>query len=167
MREYLNASRTLLRLFKACTWLAVAVGVCLAGAAAQTAANPETANDPQQQPAAIPAGPAMAVDITYITKQYPEPPPLSLLDKVLTDEGVQGARVALKENNMTGRMLNHSYALKETFIAGKDDVVAAFKELLASGQRLFVANLEQPDLLAIADLPEAREAIILNVRERR
>ena len=106
----------------------------------------------------------MAVDITYVTKQYPEPPPLSLLDKVLTDEGVQGARVALKENNMTGRMLNHSYALKETIIAGKDDVVAPFKELLASGQRLFVANLEQADLLAIADLPEARDAIILNVR---
>ncbi len=132
MREYLNASRTLLRLSGACTWLAVAVGVCLAGAAAQTAANPETANDTQQQqPAAIPAGPVMAVDITYVTKQYPEPPPLSLLDKVLTDEGVQGARVALKENNMTGRMLNHSYALKETIIAGKDDVVAPFKELLA------------------------------------
>ena len=106
----------------------------------------------------------MAVDITYITKQYPEPPPLSLLDKVLTDEGVQGARVALKENNMTGRMLNHSYALKEMIIAGKDDVVAPFKELLAAGQRLFVANLEQADLLAIADLPEARDAIILNVR---
>jgi ABC transporter substrate binding protein (PQQ-dependent alcohol dehydrogenase system) len=164
VREYLNASRTLLRLSRAGAGLAVAVSICLAGATAQTAANPEAANDQQQPPAAILAGPVMAVDIAYITKQYPEPPPLSLLDKVLTDEGVQGARVALKENNMTGRMLSHSYALKETIIAGKDDVVAPFKELLASGQRLFVANLEQADLLAIADLPEARDAIILNVR---
>jgi ABC transporter substrate binding protein (PQQ-dependent alcohol dehydrogenase system) len=141
--------------------LACALGVSVSAAAA----NPEDAARQQDAPAAVVgAGPAIAIDINYVTKKYPEPPPLSLLDKVLTDEGVQGARVALKENNMTGRMLNHSYALKETIVESKDDVVAAFKTLLDAGQRLFVANLDRADLVAVADLPEAKDAIILNVR---
>lgn len=146
-----------------CGLLTAAYGfVALAGAAL---ANPEaTAEKQPELPAAANAGPAVAVTINYITKKYPEPPPLSLLDKVLTDEGVQGARVALKENNMTGRMLNHSYELKETIVEKNDDVVAAFKGLLEGGQRLFVANLERADLVAVADLPEAKDAIILNVR---
>ena len=164
MCEFQQLSRKVLHLLNLGGWFIIAVAFCIAGAAAETAANPEATADQQTLVAATPAGPALAAEITYITKQYPEPPPLSLLDKVLTDEGVQGARVALKENNMTGRMLNHSYALHETTIPAKDEVVTPFKAMLASGQRLFVANLEQPDLLAIADLPEAREAIILNIR---
>lgn len=138
----------------------------LAFATAPAAANPEAAADkPAETPAAATAaGPSIDVTINYITKKYAEPLPLSLLDKPLTDEGVQGARVALKENNMTGRLLNHHFDLKETIVENKDDVVAAFKALLESGQRLFLANLERADLVAIADLPEAKDAIILNVR---
>lgn len=139
--------------------------LCMAASNSPAAANPEDAATPQPEaPAIAPSGPQVGVTIRYITKKYPEPPPLSLLDKVLTDEGVQGARVALKENNMTGRMLNHAYELKETIVEGKDDVTAAFKTLLADGERLFVANLELKDLVAVADLPEAKDAIILNVR---
>lgn len=137
----------------------------MAAVVAEAGANPEAATEkPPETPAAAQAGPQIDITITYITKKYPEPPPLSLLDKILTDEGVQGARVALKENNMTGRMLNHHYELKETIVESKDDVVAAFKEALSAGQRLFVANLDRADLVAVADLPEAKDAIILNVR---
>lgn len=143
--------------------LALAGLLCLS-AAASAAANPEAAAEAPPELSAAIAGPAINVTINYITKNYPEPPPLSLLDKVLTDEGVQGARVALKENSMTGRMLNHSYELKETIVERNDDVVAAFKGLLDAGQRLFVANLERADLVAVADLPGAKDAIILNVR---
>lgn len=129
---------------------------------AMAQANPEAESRPP--PPLATDQPALSLEINYITKKYDVPPPLSLLDKILTDEGVQGARVALKENNMTGRLINHAYTLKETIVARKDDVVAPFKEMLAAGQRFFIADLEQADLLAVADLPEAQDALILNVR---
>lgn len=142
---------------------AVVLGLVAAALTASvSAANPEaTAPHAAANPADLPA---LSVEISYITRKYAEPPPLSLLDKPLTDEGVQGARVALKENNMTGRLLNHTYTIQETSIGAKDDIVAPFKAMLAAGQRMFLANLEQPDLVAIADLPEARDAMIFNVR---
>lgn len=139
-------------------------GLLCLSAAASAAANPETAAEKDSGLPAVQAGPAIGVTINYVTKKYPEPPPLSLVDKVLTDEGVQGARVALRENNMTGRMLNHSYELKETVVAKDDDVATTFKSLLDAGERFFVADLERADLVAIADLPAAKDAIILNIR---
>ena len=110
------------------------------------------------------SGPSVSMTITYITKKYPEAPPLSLLDKLITDEGIQGARVALKENQMTGRLLNHTYELKEVNVPASEDIVKQGQERLAAGERFFIANLSEADLTAFADLPEAKDAIILNVR---
>src|SRR5690606_10462366 len=131
---------------------------------ANALANPAANTAVAEQPAAADADvPPLAVRIVYLTKKYREPPPLSLVDKVLTDEGVQGARVALKENNMTGRLLNHSYVLKEAVLPENADVVAPFKAMIDAGQRLFLADLEQKGLLAIGDVVEGRDAIILNI----
>ena len=70
------------------------------------AANPAAAIP--EAPTEAPPG-AMVTKIVYVGKRYPEPLPLSLLDKPLTDEGVQGARLGIKENNMTGRLLEQHF----------------------------------------------------------
>ena len=44
------------------------------------------------------------------------------------------------------------------------EVAAKAKETTGAGDSLIVADLEAPDLLAVADLPEAKDAIIFNVR---
>ena len=44
------------------------------------------------------------------------------------------------------------------------DVVAKAKEVLKNGDALIVADLEAPDLLAVADLPEAKNSVIMNIR---
>lgn len=110
------------------------------------------------------APPTVTAHFVYLGKRYPEPAPLSLLDKVLTDEGVQGARVAVKENNMTGRLIGHRHDVSEVLLGANDDVAAKAKSLFANGEKLIVADLEHDDLLAVADLPEAKDAIILNIR---
>lgn len=105
------------------------------------------------------------VSIAYLSRAYPEPLPLSLVEPVLTDKGIAGARVGHGDNVATGRLLGHSYTLVERVAANSPEaVVKAARELLSAGHRLIVADLEQGDLVAIADLPEAREAVILNVR---
>ena len=114
--------------------------------------------------AAAPDKPHLVTTIVYLGKDYDEPPPLSLVDKVVTDNGVQGARIALEENNRTGRLIGQDYKLLEAMVQKDGDVAAKAKELLAAGHSLIVADLEAADLLAVADLPEAKSAIILNIR---
>jgi ABC transporter substrate binding protein (PQQ-dependent alcohol dehydrogenase system) len=120
--------------------------------------------------AAIPEAPteappgALVTKVVYVGKRYPEPLPLSLLDKPLTDEGVQGARLGIKENNMTGRLLDQHFELVEVVAKADEDVVPLVKAQLAAGQGLIVADLEPSDLLAVADLAEAQKALIFNVR---
>ncbi|MCC7251517.1 ABC transporter substrate-binding protein [Hyphomicrobium sp.] len=126
-----------------------------------------------QPAAAIPEAPteappgALVTKIVYIGKRYPEPLPLSLLDKPLTDEGVQGARLAIKENNMTGRLIEQHFELVEVVAKATEDIVPKVKAELASGNGLIVADLEPSDLLAVVDLPEAKDAVIFNTRSSR
>jgi hypothetical protein len=49
--------------------------------------------------------PSVSIPIHYLSKAYAEPVPLSLVDKPLTDNGLQGARLALSDNNKSGAFL--------------------------------------------------------------
>jgi ABC transporter substrate binding protein (PQQ-dependent alcohol dehydrogenase system) len=104
------------------------------------------------------------VKIAYLGKSYAEVEPLSLIDKIYTDKGIQGARVGLAEDNRTGRLIGQNYTLIEAIIPEADDIKAKARELLKSGVSLIVADLEPADLLAVADLPEAENAIIFSIR---
>ena len=113
-------------------------------------------------PAAAP--PPVKIAIHYLGKKYDEPVPLSLVDPVLTDNGLQGARIAIKDNNKSGQFLGQEYDLVEDIVPADGDVAAKAKEILKDGPAIIIADLEAPDLLAVADLPEARSAIVFNIR---
>jgi ABC transporter substrate binding protein (PQQ-dependent alcohol dehydrogenase system) len=114
-------------------------------------------------------GPAAAQDqldvrVAYVTQDEDRVIPLSLLDTLLPDEGLMGARQAITENQTTGRFLGHDYQLAEVIVPEDGDVVAAFKEALAAGQRLFILDLHGDQILSLADLPEAAGAVLFNTR---
>lgn len=111
--------------------------------------------------------PAEKVTIVYLGKAYEEPPPLSLLEKILTDEGIAGARLAIEANNTTGKFLGQHFVMEEAIVPAEGDVVAKAKDILADGDALIVADLKPKDLLAVADLPEAKNSVILNIRSSR
>lgn len=119
----------------------------------------------QAKPAAPDATPApVTIAIHYLGKAYDEPVPLSLVDKPLTDNGVQGARLAITDNNKSGAFLGQSYQLIEDILPADGDVAAKAKEILSKGDAIIIADLEAKDLLAVADLPEAKSSIIFNIR---
>ncbi|MBY0559602.1 ABC transporter substrate-binding protein [Hyphomicrobium sp.] len=107
---------------------------------------------------------ALGITIAYLGKTYAEAEPLSLVDKIYTDKGIQGARVGLVEDNMTGRLIGQHYALVEAIVPEGEDIKPKALELFKSGVSLIVADLEPADLLAVADLPEANDAIIMSIR---
>lgn len=131
------------------------------------------AEAPAAPPAAAPAtAPAAAggtaqskpMRIVYLGKEYEEPLPLSYAEKPIPDKGIQGARLMLKEANQAGNFVGHSFELTEAIVPQDADVVAKAKEVLAGGDRFIIADLEPADLLAVADLPEAKDAVIMNIR---
>ncbi len=119
----------------------------------------------EQVPAAAAEAPAAPpVPIVYLGKEYPEPLPLSYAEEIITDKGIQGARLMIKEANQAGRFVGHTFELVEAIVPQDGDVVAKAKEVLKEGGSFVIADLEAADLLAVADLPQAKNAIIMNVR---
>ena len=109
-------------------------------------------------------GPALAeVDLAigWLKVEVPPPPTLSDLDPAPADLGIAGARVALAENMTTGQFLGQDYRLIEARVATDGDVAGVARDLL--GQTRFVVIDAPADaLLAIADLPEAADALLFN-----
>ena len=104
------------------------------------------------------------VAVTYISQQEPAAEPLSLVEPVLTDEGLMGARQALAENQTTGQFLEHEYQLVERIVPEDGDLVAEFEAALAAGERLFVVDLPAEQLLELALLADEAGALLFNAR---
>jgi ABC transporter substrate binding protein (PQQ-dependent alcohol dehydrogenase system) len=96
------------------------------------------------------------VRIGYLGIEPGEQEPLSLVDPVLTDEGVQGARVAIEDNNTTGQFMGQAYHLDEVIVARDGDVAAAFRQLVDGGADWIVSGLPVDQLRQVMELPEAQ-----------
>ena len=101
------------------------------------------------------------VEIAYLALA-PKQAPSTLLDPPPADAGLQGARLALADDQTTGRFLKQEYRLHDAVLADAAAVVAAARQLAAGGARLFVADLPAPLLLQVADLPELQDALVLD-----
>jgi ABC transporter substrate binding protein (PQQ-dependent alcohol dehydrogenase system) len=136
-------------------------------APAAVTATPPAAPAAAPAPAAEAAAPDQApakLPIVYLGKAYPEPLPLSYAERPIRDKGIQGARLYIKEANQSGGFVGMAFDLVEAIVPAKGDVVAKAKEILKKGDALIVADLEPEDLLAVADLPEAKNSVIMNIR---
>ncbi len=109
---------------------------------------------------------APTVEITYLGLTVDRALPLSYLDQPPTDEGIQGARLALGDNQTTGQFLGQSFHLNEDMAADGPATIDAFKKHVAAGQKLFVTDLPAPLLLQVADLPEAKGVTLIDATAR-
>ena len=106
----------------------------------------------------------LAVRIVYITQVEPPIEPLSLVEPILTDAGLAGARQALAENATTGQFLGHEYELIEVIVPEDGDLVGAFEAALGDDAQLFIADLRAEQLLELAPLADAAGALLFNAR---
>ena len=119
---------------------------------------------PGQTGAAAAETAALQVPIVYLGEAIPEPPPLSLVEPVAPDKGIAGAKLATGDNNTTGQFLHQNFDLIEKIIPAGGDLRAVAADISGAGQKLIVADLTAPRLTELADLPDMKDAIILNVR---
>ncbi len=87
---------------------------------------------------------------------------ISILDIPAKDDFVAGAKMAMDDNNTTGKFLNQSYSIVDTMVAADDDAVAAANEMIGAGAHLIIADLPADKLLAVADAARAKDALVFN-----
>ncbi|GAB1581619.1 ABC transporter substrate-binding protein [Phyllobacterium phragmitis] len=106
--------------------------------------------------------PVVDIRIGYLRAYEPQLA-LSVLDISPRDEGVAGANVAINDNNTTGRFLGQSFTLDVTETKFDADVVPAFKEMVARGDRFVLTDISASQLMSIADFARDNGVLIFNV----
>ncbi|MCE8022470.1 ABC transporter substrate-binding protein [Halomonas sp. MCCC 1A11036] len=88
--------------------------------------------------------------------------PLSVLDPVLDDEGIQGARLGINDNNATAQFLGQEFVLHEEVIPMGGDVGEALERLFDQGADWIVAGLPAEALLEVIEHPDLGDRVVFN-----
>jgi ABC transporter substrate binding protein (PQQ-dependent alcohol dehydrogenase system) len=102
------------------------------------------------------------VRIGWLSQPVRRTVPLTYLDQPPGDEGIEGARLGVADDNTTGHFTGQSFELVESVAPEGGDVAGALHDLAAKGVRLVVTDLDAPQLLTIAGLPDAAHSTIFD-----
>lgn len=87
---------------------------------------------------------------------------VSILDIPPADDFVAGAKMALEDNNTTGRFLDQTYQIEDAKLGANDDPLRPLQAMLDEGLKLFVVDLPADKLLAVADAAKAKDGLVFN-----
>jgi ABC transporter substrate binding protein (PQQ-dependent alcohol dehydrogenase system) len=89
-------------------------------------------------------------------------PSLSLVEQPAADDGVAGARLAIDDNNTTGKFLNQHFTLEELRLKEGDDVANAAVSLADKNLSFIIADLPAEALLKAADALRDHGVVLFN-----
>jgi ABC transporter substrate binding protein (PQQ-dependent alcohol dehydrogenase system) len=152
------------------TWSVVRIAMLIAMAfpaltdlvlAEDKAADPAATAAPEAAAAA--AKDAITITTLYVHQLRDKPLPLSMLDLPAADEGIAGAKLALSDNNTTGKFLNQTFKLDVIESASVDDLIKQTLDKFATGDSYIIADMEPAALLKFADAMAGKQALIANI----
>jgi ABC transporter substrate binding protein (PQQ-dependent alcohol dehydrogenase system) len=86
---------------------------------------------------------------------------LSLVEQPANDNGIAGARLAIEDNNTTGKFLNQHFTLDDTRVKDGDDVVKA-ATTLAEHDGFLILDLSADEVLKVADALRDRGTVLFD-----
>lgn len=89
-------------------------------------------------------------------------PTLSIVEQPANNDGVAGARLAIEDNNTTGKFLNQRFTLEEFRLKDGDDVTTAATALADRNMAFIIADLPADSLLKAADAIRDRGTVLFN-----
>src|SRR5450432_3854099 len=111
------------------------------------------------------AGSALAADPVEIGIGYLHrggvKPTLSLVEQPADNDGLAGARLAIEDNNTTGKFLNQHFTLDDTRVKDGDDVVKA-ATTLAEHDGFLILDLSADEVLKVADALRDRGTVLFD-----
>jgi ABC transporter substrate binding protein (PQQ-dependent alcohol dehydrogenase system) len=112
------------------------------------------------------AGSALAADPVEIGIGYLHrggvKPTLSLVEQPAENDGLAGARLAIEDNNTTGRFLNQHFTLEELRLKDGDDAAKAAVALADRNAGFIIVDLPADALLKAADAVRDRGTVLFN-----
>src|SRR5689334_13485893 len=87
---------------------------------------------------------------------------LSLVEQPAENDGVAGARLAIEDNNTTGKFLNQHFTLQEVHLKQGEDASKAALALADRNIGFIIADLPADALLKAADAIRDRGVVLLN-----
>jgi ABC transporter substrate binding protein (PQQ-dependent alcohol dehydrogenase system) len=107
-----------------------------------------------------PAAGAIEIGIGYLHRAGIKST-LSLIAQPAEDAGIAGARLAIEDNNTTGKFLNQHFSLAEIRLKDGDDAATA-AAALADKSGFIIADLPADELLKAADAVRDRGTMFVN-----
>ncbi len=104
----------------------------------------------------------VVIPIVLAREQRDEPLPISLLDLPPADLGIAGAKLAIKDNNTTGRFMNQQFKLDVVEAANPDTLIKDVVQKVDAGAHFILADVGPQTLLKLADALAGKEAQIIN-----
>jgi ABC transporter substrate binding protein (PQQ-dependent alcohol dehydrogenase system) len=105
---------------------------------------------------------AAEIKVGYLRWKDPKPT-LSLIQTPADNDGLAGARLAINDDNTTGKFLDQQFSLEDVRLAGADNAASATIALAERGISLVVADLPANALLEAADAGASRHLLFFNV----
>ncbi|WP_244523602.1 ABC transporter substrate-binding protein [Bosea sp. BIWAKO-01] len=105
---------------------------------------------------------ARTIGVLFIREIQDRPLPLSLLDIPPPDDGIAGARLALADNNNTGRFLGQEFRLDVIESAKADELLAEAESRVATGQHFLVLDVRPQTVLRLADALKGKDVLLFN-----
>jgi ABC transporter substrate binding protein (PQQ-dependent alcohol dehydrogenase system) len=93
-------------------------------------------------------------------------PTLSLVLEPADNDGVAGARLAIEDNNTTGRFQNQHFSLDEIRLKGDEDPAKAALALAERNVSFIISDLPAEALLRAADAVRERGTVLFNAGAR-
>lgn len=133
--------------------------------AAAPAAEPSAAGADVSKPAAAKAEAApnqVVIPIVLARELREEPLPLSLLDLPPKDLGIAGAKLAITDNNTTGRFMNQEFNLDPIENSEPAKLIEEVVQKVDAGAHFIIVDASPETLLKMADAVKGKEALLIN-----
>ncbi|MCI0466397.1 MAG: ABC transporter substrate-binding protein [Beijerinckiaceae bacterium] len=112
---------------------------------------------------ALPAKEAEAIEVRIAFIRAPRAAEsLSILETPAADDGIAGARLAIEDNNTTGRFLGQSFTIEDAVLEPGGGLAAVFDDFVRRGIYFIAADLPPPLLLALSDAARDKGILIFN-----
>ncbi len=108
------------------------------------------------------AKPSQLIKISYINQQQKVPPALSNLDEFIQFKGMQGAELAVEDNNTTGQFTGQRFELSTLRLPVDADVVTQFRQQVKDDVSLVISNLPADKLKQLADLESSKNKLFFD-----
>ena len=107
-------------------------------------------------------GTEQTIQVGYLRWAVPHPT-ISMSDKPASNNGLAGAKLAMEDNNTTGRFMGQRFALVDVPLREDDDPAAELGKLAGQGVLLVLTDTPGETVLKLAGAAAGQKQTVLNV----